>query len=127
MWHARYFCPILNKPGLSWHVFIEDPNIKYHGKTSNRSRVDICEWTDRQTYKQTYSGADRRTDEHDDADRRFPRICERAYKFTTSGAAFRVWHVENVAYTYVNVRELAQNVIGTNGSQRDRLKKNPNW
>jgi hypothetical protein len=52
-WHVRYFCPILSKPGLYWQVFLQDPNMKFYGKTSNGSRCDAWERTDRQTDRRT--------------------------------------------------------------------------
>ena len=112
----------LTKPGLFSTCFDRRPKYKISWEN--------FEWEPRwcmRMDRRTYSGEDNRTDEHEDADRRFPRICVRAYKFTTLGAVFRVWHVENLAHTYVNVRKLVQNVIGTNGSQPDRLKQKPNW
>jgi hypothetical protein len=43
------FCPILTKAFLSLQILTEVPNIKYHEKPSNGSRVVTCGWTDIRT------------------------------------------------------------------------------
>jgi hypothetical protein len=39
---AWYFCPILNKFGFSWQIFVKLPNIKFHKNPSSGSRTDAC-------------------------------------------------------------------------------------
>ena len=43
MYNARYFCPILSKFGFSKQVFVEVPNIKFHGNPSNVYRADAAD------------------------------------------------------------------------------------
>ena len=50
VWRARCFCSIVTKSGASWQIFIEVPNIKFHGNPSTGSHPDK-QW-DRQTDRQ---------------------------------------------------------------------------
>jgi len=43
------FGPNLTKSELPQRIFLEAPNIKFHGNTSNESCADTCGQTDRQT------------------------------------------------------------------------------
>jgi len=43
------FGPNLTKSEVPQRIFLEAPNIKFHGNPSNESRADTCGQTDRQT------------------------------------------------------------------------------
>lgn len=60
-------CPILTKLSFSRQIFVEVPNyIKSYVNPCGVRRADTCGWTERQTNR------------HDEANRRFLRLCERA-------------------------------------------------
>jgi hypothetical protein len=58
--NCLYFCPILNKLEVSRQNFINVSNIKFHRNPSSGCRADACGLMDR----------------HDEAPRRFSRLCK---------------------------------------------------
>lgn len=70
-WSSQYLCPSLNESVFSRQIVIKVPSAKFHGNLSTGSRAD--------TYGQT--------DGHDEATRRFSRICGKPKN------KFIVWYI----------------------------------
>jgi len=66
-WSDRSFCTILTKYEVRKHIFVEDPNTKFHENPSSGRRADTC--------GQTAAGG--RTDKHNEASRRLAQMTRR--------------------------------------------------